>query len=213
MSHCEKCGSKIPHGARFCSNCGTVIAIERRPTALTNIAAKAVTTNMRAEHDMNAEVFNQAQGLESNEGERIVFMLRPTLLFIKTGYVAAALCSLLLIVLLALANVPTLLSVLMGLALLLVPAFYHLRQNAIRYTLTDSKIEIDRGLLSRTTRNIPLRNVQDVTVSASIAQRLLGIGNLLIDNASETGGKTVLANIRRPRQHADLLLRELRRWH
>jgi hypothetical protein len=38
----------------------------------------------------------------------------------------------------------------------------------IRYTLTDSKIEIDYGLIARTTRNIPLAKIQDVTVSASI---------------------------------------------
>jgi uncharacterized membrane protein YdbT with pleckstrin-like domain len=100
----------------------------------------------------------------------------------------------------------------LGLALLLIPAFYHVKRNTVRYTLTDSKIEIDTGFISRTTRNIPLRNIQDVTVSASIPQRILGFGNLIIDNASETGGTTVLRNINDPRHHADLLLRELRRW-
>ena len=30
-------------------------------------------------------------------------------------------------------------------ALLLIPAFYHIKRNTIRYTLTDSKIEIDRA--------------------------------------------------------------------
>jgi len=44
-------------------------------------------------------------------------------------------------------------------------------------------------------RNIPLTKIQDVTVSASIPQRLLGFGDLLIDNASELGGTTVLHNI------------------
>jgi len=95
--------------------------------------------------------------------------------------------------------------------LLLIPGYYHLRRNMVRYTLTDSKIEIDTGLVARTTRNIPLSKIQDVTVSASIPQRLLGFGDLIIDNASELGGSTVLRNITKPRQHADLLLRELRR--
>ena len=57
----------------------------------------------------------------------------------------------------------------------------------------------------------PFRNIQDVTVSATIPQRLLGYGNLVIDNASEHGGDVVLRNITNPRHHADLLLRELRR--
>jgi hypothetical protein len=52
-----------------------------------------------------------------------------------------------------------------------------------------------------------------VTVSASIPQRLLGFGDLVVDNASEMGGTIVMHNINSPRHYADLLLRELRRWH
>ena len=99
----------------------------------------------------------------------------------------------------------------MGLALLLIPAYYHIRRNTVRYTLTDAKMEIDKGLIARTTRNIPLSKIQDVTVKASIPQRLLGFGDLIVDNASEEGGTTVLHNISKPRHYADLLLRELRR--
>jgi uncharacterized membrane protein YdbT with pleckstrin-like domain len=99
-----------------------------------------------------------------------------------------------------------------ALALLLIPAYYHIKRNTVLYTLTDSKIEIDQGLIARTTRNIPLRNIQDVTVSTTIPQRLLGFGNLVIENASEVGGVTVLKNINDPRKHADMLLRELRRF-
>jgi uncharacterized membrane protein YdbT with pleckstrin-like domain len=109
--------------------------------------------------------------------------------------------------------VPAYISIPLAMALLLIPAFYHLRRNMVRYTLTDSKIEIDTGLIARTTRNIPLSKIQDVTVSASIPQRILGFGDVIIDNASELGGTTILHNISSPRHYADLLLRELRRWH
>ncbi len=109
-------------------------------------------------------------------------------------------------------RVPAYVSVPVALMLLLIPAYRHIIRNTIRYTLTDSKIEMDRGFVSRTTRNIPLRNIQDVTVTSTIPQRLLRFGDLVIDNASETGGTTVLHNIPDPRRHADMLLRELRRW-
>jgi membrane protein YdbS with pleckstrin-like domain len=148
--------------------------------------------------------------------EKVIFTVRPTLLFIKLGYVLAALAGIALIALIAWqpwVSISFLVSLPFALALLLIPAFKHLKRNMLRYTLTDSKIEIDEGLISRTTRNIPLRNIQDVTVSSTISQRLLRFGNLVIDNASETGGTTVLRNIPDPRRHADLLLRELRRWH
>ena len=148
--------------------------------------------------------------------EKVIFKVRPTLLFIKIGYALAALGAVLLVALLAWqpwVTVPVYVSIPLALALLLIPAYKHIMRNTILYTLTDSKIEMDRGLISRTTRNIPLRNIQDVTVTTSIPQRLLRFGDLVIDNASETGGTTILHNIPDPRRHADLLLRELRRWH
>jgi uncharacterized membrane protein YdbT with pleckstrin-like domain len=79
----------------------------------------------------------------------------------------------------------------------------------IRYTLTGSTIEVDRGLVSRTTQNIPLGRVQDVTVSATVFQRLLGYGDISIDNASEAGGKVVLDNIDSPRKYAELILKQM----
>lgn len=150
---------------------------------------------------------------EPEDLERTVFTVRPTLIFIKLGYALAVIGAIGLVFLLALIPVPAYISIPLALALLLIPAFYHLRRNMVRYTLTDSKVEIDTGLIARTTRNIPLSKIQDVTVSASIPQRILGFGDVIIDNASELGGTTVLHNISNPRHYADLLLRELRRWH
>ena len=135
------------------------------------------------------------------------------MLFIKIGYVAAALGAVLLTILLAmLPFIAWYVALPIALALLLIPAYYHIKRNTVLYTMTDSKIEIDQGLIARTTRNIPLRNIQDVTVSTTIPQRLLGFGNLVIENANDTGGVTVLKNIDDPRKHADMLLRELRRF-
>src|SRR5438045_5111631 len=136
------------------------------------------------------------------------------MLFIKIGYVAAVVGAILLIILLAMIkfiDIPWFVSVPIALALLLIPAYYHLKRNMVRYTLTDAKIEIDYGLIARTTRNIPLSKIQDVTVSASIPQRILGFGDVVVDNASEIGGTTVLHNINNPRHYADLILRHLPR--
>jgi len=80
----------------------------------------------------------------------------------------------------------------------------------VRYTLTDSKLEIDEGFISRRTRSIPIRRIQDVTVSSGVTQRMLGFGNLVIDNASEEGGKVILKNIDTPKHYADLLLKQMR---
>ena len=194
--HCSNCGSYLAPGVRFCSGCG---APAEDPEA-TRIARPQngipVPTNF---------------GREDDDLEQVIFTVRPTLIFIRLGYALAVLGAIALVILLALIHVPVYISIPLGLLLLLIPAYYHLRRNMVRYTLTDSKIEIDTGLIARTTRNIPLTKIQDVTVSASIPQRILGFGDLVIDNASELGGTTVLHNISKPRHYADLLLRELRR--
>jgi membrane protein YdbS with pleckstrin-like domain len=193
--NCSNCGSYIAPGVRFCSGCGHPAT----DPEITRIA--------RVQSSM------PLQQLDSDELERTIFTVRPTLIFVKLGYLLAVLGGIALVFLLALIPVPAYISIALALLLLLIPAYFHLRRNMIRYTLTDAKIEIDTGLIARTTRNIPLSKIQDVTVSASIPQRILGFGDLIVDNASEMGGTTVLHNINKPRHYADLLLRELRRWH
>lgn len=195
--HCSNCGSYLAPGVRFCSGCGTPAD---DPEATRIVRAPGSIPARREEPD--------------NDLEQVIFTVRPTLIFIKLGYLLAAIAAIGLVVLLALTQiVPPYVSIPVALLFFLIPAYYHLKRNMIRYTLTDSKIEIDTGLIARTTRNIPLAKIQDVTVSASIPQRLLGFGDLMIDNASELGGTTILHNISQPRHFADLLLRELRRTH
>jgi membrane protein YdbS with pleckstrin-like domain len=195
--HCSNCGSYLPPGVRFCSGCGT--------------AASDPEATRIARAGPGLPVANQSSGRGEDDLEQVVFTVRPTMIFIKLGYALAVVGAIAVVVLLALIPIQVYISIPLALTLLLIPAYYHLRRNMVRYTLTDSKVEIDTGLIARTTRNIPLSKIQDVTVSASIPQRIMGFGDLLIDNASEVGGTTVLHNISKPRYYADLLLRELRR--
>jgi membrane protein YdbS with pleckstrin-like domain len=222
METCQTCGARLTPSARFCAACGAPADSDetRVSTSAPRFApeeTRVAQTRPRPVEPLpvRAPISTPERRGEREGDEQVVFTVRPTLLFIKLGYALAALGGLLLIALLAwqpLVHVPFLVSLMLALALLLVPAYKHLKRNSVRYTLTDSKIEIDEGLISQTTRNIPLRNIQDVSVTTTIPQRILRFGNVRIDNASETGGKTVLRNIPDPRRHADLLLRELRRW-
>src|SRR5437588_8996516 len=193
---CTSCGAMLDPDSRFCKNCGAVADFEETRIARPQSAVPA----RHSDDDL----------------ESVIFTVPPTLLFIKLGYAAAVIAAIVLTILLAMVrfiDIPWYFSLPVALGLLLIPAYYHLKRNMIRYKLTDSKIEIDYGLIARTTRNIPLAKIQDVTVSASIPQRILGFGDVVVDNASELGGHTVLHNINDPRHYADLLLRELRHWH
>jgi membrane protein YdbS with pleckstrin-like domain len=194
---CPDCGTQLDANSRFCNHCG---AATRDPE--------------------ETRIARQSGGAPAPYGDDdidgVIFSTRPTMLFIKIGYGAAILGAVAITVLLAMVSfidIPWYISLPIALSLLLIPAYYHLKRNMVRYTLTESKIEIDYGLIARTTRNILLPKIQDVTVSASIPQRILGFGDIVIDNASEVGGTTILHNINNPHHYADLILRQLRQWH
>ncbi|HEX5707911.1 MAG TPA: PH domain-containing protein [Pyrinomonadaceae bacterium] len=222
MRYCMNCGGAVSAGARFCPACGaaaddetTRVASEEtrvRPPQMSSTPAP--TLPARVEPIPQAVAPRRDAALaHGDDVERVVFTARPTLLFVKLGYALAAFAALGTVALLSFVSaVPVWVSVPFAFALLLIPAYYHVRRQMVRYTLTDSKIEIDEGFISQTTRNIPLRNIQDVTVKTSIHQRLLGFGDVVIDNANESGGPTVLDDIPDPRRHMDMILRELRRW-
>ncbi len=188
---CIKCGKENSDDAVFCQKCGSRFESEE----VTRVAAKPGSDPVRIE-------------LEESD----IFSISPTLKFVKIGYVLAAAGALLLVAFLSvfLPGLPWWVVIPLGLALFLIPAYHHLRNKMIRYTLTDSKIEIDEGFIFQNSRSIPLRSIQDVSVASTVPQRMLGFGNLVIDNASEDGGKIVLRNINTPKKYADILLREMR---
>ena len=187
---CTKCGANNSDEAIYCQKCGTLLEAEEQTRIARSI--KTETT-------------------DSEDTERQIFTIRPTLMFVKVGYGLAVLGAFLLVFLFSFTNLSAWYSVIAGLSLLLIPAYFHLKQKLVSYTLTDAKIEIDEGLISRTTRNVPLRTIQDVIVTATVPQRLLGFGDLIIENASEQDGKIVLKNINSPKKYADILLKQMRR--
>ena len=188
--YCNKCGKKNDDDAVYCQKCGRLLEAEDETRVIKRNVATPAT----------------------QDDEPAIFTIGPTLKFIKIGYGLAVLGGLFLVILLsALTPIPLWISVFFALLLLLIPAYFHMRQRLVRYKLTDTRIEIDTGLLSQTTRNIPITRIQDVTVSSGIYQRLLDFGDVVIDNASEDGGKVVIRNIDSPRKYADMLLNQMRR--
>lgn len=197
---CIKCGANNSDEAVYCQKCGTMLEGEEETRVVQKTNPKTNPTKFTVENDEEANIFS----------------IRPTLLFVKLGYGLAILGAFLLVALVAVISsllqnpISAAVVVLVGLSLLLIPAYYHLQNKMIQYTLTDSKVEIDKGLVSQTTRNIPLRTIQDVTVSATAMQKLLGFGNIVIENANEADDKIVLHNINSPKKYADILLRQMR---
>ncbi|GIU80967.1 MAG: hypothetical protein D6687_04060 [Acidobacteria bacterium] len=188
---CQACGAKNADGAFYCQKCGMLLEKEEE------------TIVKSPQRDIDEE--------------KQIFSIRPTMIFVKIGYALAVVGGFLVVFLLYFISqffgfdIPALIYVLLGLSLLLIPAYFHIKRNLIKYTLTDSKIEIDEGFFFQQSRNIPLRSIQDVSVSMNLIQRILGYGDITIDNASEDAGKIVLKNVAEPKKYADLLLKQLRK--
>ncbi|GAA0302473.1 PH domain-containing protein [Halarchaeum salinum] len=83
------------------------------------------------------------------------------------------------------------------------------RYRRFTYTLAGTTLELDSGVLSRREREIPIERVQNVDVSRSIGQRVLGIATVRVETAGGGGTEAVLECV--SAAAADDLQTELRR--
>lgn len=135
-------------------------------------------------------------------------VIRPSMKMIKAGYVLAVI-----VIIAAVAayaeyadpeKYPRWLPAIAVIALM-VPIRRHIRRQAVKVTISGDKLRYDLGLLGKTTRNIQLSKVQDVRVDQSLAQRILGVGNISIETSGEASRLT-LQNIDSPHAVADEII-------
>jgi uncharacterized membrane protein YdbT with pleckstrin-like domain len=80
--------------------------------------------------------------------------------------------------------------VMIGVALVLVVVAFVvplLRWRTTLFVLTDKRVVVRTGILSRTGRDIPLTRVNDVTFTHNLLERMLGCGTLVVESAGERG--------------------------
>ena len=72
-----------------------------------------------------------------------------------------------------------------------------IRWQSITYTLTDQRIKLESGVLSRSEKIIPIDRIQDCTTRQSLLGRMLGYGRVEVDAAGAQGAE-VLQHLPRP---------------
>jgi uncharacterized membrane protein YdbT with pleckstrin-like domain len=91
------------------------------------------------------------------------------------------------------------------LVFLIPPIRMHISRRRVSMRFHDDHLTVETGLLSRTRRTVDVAKIQDVTVRQTIGQRILGVGDLMLESAGEAGSM-MIANVNDPRGIADQIL-------
>lgn len=78
-----------------------------------------------------------------------------------------------------------------------------------RYRVQGSRLTIRAGLLRRIGAEVPLRNVQHVTLTRSLGERVLGVGTIGIATAGSDGPAVYLLHVARPEERLAALRRAM----
>jgi uncharacterized membrane protein YdbT with pleckstrin-like domain len=83
-----------------------------------------------------------------------------------------------------------------------------LRWRFTMFVLTTDRLITRHGIIAKNSKEIPLERINDVAFSQSIAERLVGAGDLLVESAGERG-QTRIENIRKPDQVQLMIYKEI----
>jgi uncharacterized membrane protein YdbT with pleckstrin-like domain len=89
--------------------------------------------------------------------------------------------------------------------LLLWTIFRHIGLSFTTLTVGGGKLRYQSGVLSRSTRTMEIKKVQDVRVDQTLGQRILGMGDISIETAGDSSRLT-MRSIDRPQVAADYIL-------
>lgn len=135
-------------------------------------------------------------------------VVRPSMKFIKAGYVCAVLvvgAALIVHYKYLVQQYPDQRYPYLPLASLLVllwPIKRHLQRQTVKLTIAGDKLRYETGLTTKSMRLIQLPKVQDVRVIQSFWQRLFGVGDISIETAGENS-RLVVGNLDQPRELAE----------
>ena len=137
--------------------------------------------------------------MELHEGETVLFEGHPswraTLLFFVKGFVAAAALG---VVVGLIASSWVLGVVVGGVAVGITVGLSIVLRTSTTYLITDERLHIRRGLISRSTQETRLGRVQNVMVSQSAWERMLRIGRAEFDTAADEQNDFIFAGIENP---------------
>ncbi len=225
---CNYCGKNVPVGSQFCNHCGNQLPVSAAPRQSRGIPPP-VSRPARRRINFQDEYYEDEAFVEeddefdilddeyeedenSSDDEEVIFSINPAFYDVGMKYFYAVLLSTLATAGIAYYFKSYLAAAIVVGVLLIRPIYHHIQRNHTVYTLTTVKVEFANGVFSKSSRNIPLRHIQDVSVNQTLKERVLGIGDIEIDSAT-IEGTMPMRSISDPRKYADLILNELQYWN
>jgi membrane protein YdbS with pleckstrin-like domain len=74
-----------------------------------------------------------------------------------------------------------------------------------RYRVTNQRMVIESGVLSRRIDELDMRTVEDLEFQQSVVERLLGIGDITVVSSDRNNARTRLVGVARPRELRELI--------
>ena len=145
-----------------------------------------------------------------NDHEDIILDLRPHWWFLS-GPIAAVVLTVALTIFVAAIGAAS--AVPIAALVLVLGAVLWLSVRLLRWTTTNFVVTTDRlifrtGVLSKHGREIPLERVNDITFHASLFERMIGAGDLVIESAGERG-QQMFTDIPHPMQVQNEVYRQI----
>jgi membrane protein YdbS with pleckstrin-like domain len=222
---CQHCGNSLTSESLFCNRCGSKAPNQMgagtrrggRPPAPPRPARRAPIIPSAPDQESFEEYEYEEDYPERRDKgyredfadqDQVIFSITPAFYEVLPSYLLAAVLSLIVTMGVAYARGSLGIALIAAAILFIRPIFRHMRLRRTIYTLTATKLEIRTGILSKDAKNIPLRHIDNVEVSETLKERLIGVGDVLIDSAA-LDTKMVLNNIKDPRKYADIIMEQL----
>jgi membrane protein YdbS with pleckstrin-like domain len=218
---CQQCGNRLAPESLFCNRCGSKASnpmgagrpAPPRPARRSPVIPSTPDQESFEEYEEEYEEDyperrDRGYRKDFDDPDQVIFSITPTFYEVLPSYLVAVVLSLIVTIGVGYARGPLGIVLIAAAILFIRPIFRHMRLRRTVYTLTATKLEIRTGILSKDAKNIPLRHIDNVEVSETLKERLIGIGDVLIDSAA-LDTKMVLNNIKNPRKYADMIMDQL----
>jgi membrane protein YdbS with pleckstrin-like domain len=223
---CQHCGNSLPPESLFCNRCGSKAPNQRvagprgsaRPAAPPRPARRAPVIPYGPDQESSEEYEEYKDDHPERrdddyrgniaDQDQVIFSITPAFFEVLPSYLAAIALSLIVTAGVAYARGSLGIALIAAAVIFIRPIIRHMRLKRTVYTLTGAKLEIRTGIFSKDTKNIPLRHIDNVEVSETLKERLIGVGDVLIDSAA-LDTKMVMNNIKNPRKYADMIMEQL----